>query len=114
MNLVLGLACLRTGILLELYGADGDALAAEMLAASVPRLFESAQMPDWNTIFERLGGSAASGFQDLLLVTDDTVHFVQRLQSPLDTALVAVAEGTTNVGLVLASVRKKAAELERA
>ena len=112
MNAVLALACLRTGIVLELFSANGQDLDAEHLAAILPQLFGSAAGADFRAIFERLGADGGTAFQDIVLTGDNSVHVVQRLSTPADTALIGVAGGTSNVGLVVSLVRKKAAELE--
>ncbi|MGC4092769.1 MAG: hypothetical protein QM756_33780 [Polyangiaceae bacterium] len=111
MNTLFAVACLRTGIVLELLGPGDQMLDAEQLAAILPQLF-NAPATDWGAIFSRLGAEAGDAFQDIVLVTDARVHVVQRLREPAETALIAVAEGTTNVGLVLSSVRAKVAEIE--
>lgn len=112
MTALLALACLRTGVVLELFGeADGE-LDVDALAAVLPQLFGSVSAADWSALFERLGAGDESGGNDVILLGENAVHVVQRLARPPDTALVAVASGTTNVGLVMSLVRKKAAELE--
>ncbi len=112
MNAVVALACLRTGIVLDLFGADGQEPAAEHLAALLPQLLGAAPGADWAAIFERLGAEDGPGFQDIVLLSENAVHVAQRLATPTDTALIGVASGTSNAGLVVSLVRKKAAELE--
>jgi hypothetical protein len=109
--IVLGLACLKTGLVLEIFGGD-HARGPEELAAAAPGLFESADAADWRSIFQRMGGGDSNGFQDIVIVSGERVHVVQRLERRPETAIVAVGSGTTNVGLVLSSVRSLALELE--
>ncbi|HET9932470.1 MAG TPA: hypothetical protein VFQ35_17330 [Polyangiaceae bacterium] len=112
MRALVALACLRTGIVLDLFGANGQEVEAGQFAAILPELFGASPSADWAAIFERLGAEDGPGFQDIVLLGDDAVHVVQRLVAPAGTALIGVASGTNNVGLVVSLVRKKAAELE--
>jgi hypothetical protein len=109
--IILGLACLKTGLVLEVFGGNRER-GPEELAAAAPSLFESADAADWRAIFQRMGGGDGSGFQDIVIVGKERVHVVQRLERRPETAIVAVGSGTTNVGLVLSSVRSLALELE--
>ena len=78
----------------------------------MPRLFSAGATTNWRAIFERLGAEVESEFRDIVFLADDAVHVVQRLNTPSEMALIAIADGNTSVGLLLASVRQKAAELE--
>lgn len=110
--MILALGCLRTGIVLDWFTQSGEPVEAEQLAAILPRLFGSASTANWRSIFERLGAEAQDEFRDIVFLAEDAVHVVQRLSPPSDMALIAIASSDTSVGLVVASVRKKAAELE--
>jgi hypothetical protein len=110
--MLLALGCLRTGIVLDWYSQSGEPVDAEQLAAILPQLFSPASTTNWRAIFERLGSEAADEFRDVVFLSDDAVHVVQRLSASSDMALIAIADSGTSVGLVVASVRKKAAELE--
>jgi hypothetical protein len=111
-TIALGLACLETGMLLQVFDGQSATPGVVRVAAAAPALFATDAAVDWTDVFERLGERGDGRFRDVVVVADDRVHAIRRLAGESETAVIAVGSGTANVGLVLSAVQARARELE--
>ena len=102
------LVCLKTGAVL---GTDSRQHAGllEDLAAASPELFMAGRRAELTAIFTRLGSQQTEqSFQEIVLVSRQCAHVVQRLPGRHDTALLAVCRDIRKLALVRACVRARA------
>lgn len=99
----------RHGMLLEaLDGLDPEG-RLEGLAAAVPELFASKRVA-WEQVFRRAkSGELVAELHDVVLVSREYVHVVQRSASDGQTALASVAPRTRNIGLIISEARDRLA-----
>lgn len=104
-DIAYALISLKTGLVLgPLSGRLSRRL--EDLAAAAPELFRSSPSSDFGPLFTRLGSQDGSqSFQEIVVISAQHAHVVQRLPNRPDTALLAVSEDSKKLGLLLSGVR---------
>ncbi|MFT3923875.1 MAG: hypothetical protein QM778_15185 [Myxococcales bacterium] len=111
-EIAFALVCLRTGIVLRVLADDGSPVSTLSDTANAsPELFGVAQSADWAALFARFGSEGGKEFREIVLVSAGSVRVMERLPNEQDVALVAIASGVPNVGLVLSGVRRRMLEL---
>jgi hypothetical protein len=107
------LICLRTGTLLESLDDEVPPARLSSLASRAPDLLGDDGM-QWPALFARLGSPLdGESFRELVLVSAGHVYVLERLTHRPDVALAAVGLAGEGLGLVLAGVHGKLAELDR-
>jgi hypothetical protein len=95
-------ASMTTGLLL---GEPADPELRERLehlAATLPELYGTIDPSCLDRITERTGNrGTASGFNELLLLSEDYVHLIQPLANRPGLALVAVGSALGSIGLIV-------------
>ena len=113
LDLVCAAASMRTGALLDESLGKLAYERLEGLAATLPDLFGSLDPTCLDRISERLGGQPGDmTFNEILLLSDKSLHVIQPLPGRPGVALVAECPATTSIGLALSAIRTRVAELE--
>jgi hypothetical protein len=106
------LICLRSGKVLRALDEEVPQPRLASLAGHAPGLLEG-QLVDWPALFERLGSQLdGEAFRELVLVSASHVYVVERLPKQPHVALAAVGLAGEGLGIVLAGVHGKLAELD--
>ena len=104
----------RTGTVLETPDGLDPEGRLEGLAAAAPELL-AAHRVSWEQVFARPRREGhAVELHDLVLVSRDYVHVVQRLGSDPQLALVSIAPRTRNLGLIITETRDRLAMVDAA
>ncbi|HKO46188.1 MAG TPA: hypothetical protein VJV79_00605 [Polyangiaceae bacterium] len=113
IDLVCAPASMRTGALLDETIAKRAYERLEGLAATLPDLFGTLDPTCLDRIAERLGGEPGdTTFNEILLLSDKSLHVIQPLATQPGIALVAECPATSSIGLVLSAIRAHIVELE--
>jgi hypothetical protein len=113
IDLVCASASLRTGGLLDETLSAGARARLESLAATLPDLFGTLDPTCLDRLAERLGGKPGdTTFDEILLLSDKSLHVIQPLRARPGVALVAECPASASIGLVLSAIRARVAELE--
>ena len=113
LDLVSAPASMRTGALLDRTLEPGAHARLEGLAATLPDLFGTLDPTCLDRIAERLGGVPGDAtFNEILLLSDKSLHVIQPLSTQPGVALVAECPSTSSIGLVLTAIRARVAGLE--
>jgi hypothetical protein len=113
LDLVCAVASLRTGALLDAALSERVRARLEGLAATLPDLFGTLDPTCLDRIAERLGGEPGDAtFNEILLLSDRSLHVIQPLAARPGVALVAECPATSSIGLVLTAIRARVVELE--
>lgn len=108
------LVCVKTGVVLASSEASLDP-RLEVLAATATELLQVDSSIDFAALLAELeprGGSGRGSFQELVLISTAQVHVVARSRTRPEATLVASAEHTRALGLLLSTVRARLAQLE--
>jgi hypothetical protein len=113
LDLVFAPASLRTGALLDDALPERARERLEGLAATLPDLFGTLDPTCLDRIAERLGGEPGDcTFDEILLLSDKSLHVIQPLRAQPGVALVAECPANSSIGLVLSAIRARLVELE--
>ena len=113
LDLVCASASMRTGALLDDSVSDHVRERLEGLAATLPDLFGTLDPSCLDRIAERMGGEPGdANFNEILLLSDKSLHIIQPLLAQPGVALVAECPATSSIGLVLSAIRTRVVDLE--
>jgi hypothetical protein len=113
LDLVSAPASLRTGALLDEALLDQARERLEGVAATLPDLFGTLDPTCLDRIAERLGGEPGdTSFDEILLLSDKSLHVIQPLRGRPGVALVAECPASVSIGLVLTAIRAHVVALE--
>ncbi len=103
-----GIVDLETGMLLNVKTIDSHPQEVlDLVAAATKDLFEGDNVITIENIFKRMRGvrSEQHYFQEILVMSQNLIHFFGRLASNPGVILTAVCRKDANMGLVLAKAR---------
>lgn len=107
------LVCLKTGAMLESLDPAAPTARMQDLASATPELFQAGAPADFGAFFTRLGSEQKrTSFQEIVFMSAQNAHVVQRLSHRPDVALVAVSVDAKKLGLMLSGVRARMLRLE--
>jgi hypothetical protein len=113
IDLVCAPASLRTGALLDQTLPERARERLEGVAATLPDLFGTLDPTCLDRIAERLGGVPGDvTFDEILLLSDKSLHVIQPLRAQPGVALVAECPASSSIGLVLSAIRARLVDLE--
>lgn len=103
-----GIVDLETGILLEVKTLDSHPQEViDILAPATKDLYEGDNVLAIEDLFKKARGTKSDEhyFQEMLVMSDNLVHFFSRLKSNNNMVMVTVSSADANVGMVLAKGR---------
>ena len=113
LDLSCALASMRTGALLDETISERVRARLEGLAATLPDMFGTLDPTCLDRIAERMGGKPGDAtFNEILLLSDKTLHVIQPLAARPGFALVAACPSSRSLGLVLTAIRARVVDLE--
>jgi hypothetical protein len=116
--LAVGLVDMKTGMLLGIRTVENysnDVL--DLVAAATGDLFQGSNVTMIEQVFRKHRQQKEDGhhyFQEIVILSDNNIHFFQRCKRNEDMVLVTVSRISANLGMVIAKARAGLAGVEAA
>jgi hypothetical protein len=116
--LAVGIVDMKTGMLLGIRTIDKYSNEVlDLVAAATGDLFQGANVTEIERLFRKHRGIKEDGhhyFQEIVVLSDNLIHFFQRCKRNEDMVLVTVSRISANLGMVIAKARAGLAGVEAA